>query len=315
MPLHALAAASAIVFSLPAFSAERIDLSGLASAPTHDRFIVKYRNGSAERVDAARMNRSLAVAGAAESLSLKHLRRLAVGAEVVRSNRKLDRVQSEQLMRQIAADPNVEYVEVDRMLQVALTPNDPRYAEQWGYHDADAGIRANEAWDTATGAGIVVAVIDTGITGHSDLDDNLVAGYDFVSDAAAARDGNGRDGNPADEGDWFNDGECRRPRGAASSWHGTHVAGTVAALSRNGVGVAGTAFNARVQPVRVLAKCGGATSDIADAVTWASGGAVPGVPANATPAEVINLSLGGGGSCGATMQNAINGAVGAVLRL
>jgi len=88
------------------------------------------------------------------------------------------------------------------------------------------------------------------------------------------------------------------------------VAGTVAAVTNNSTGVAGTAFNAKVVPVRVLGKCGGYTSDIADAIVWASGGTVSGVPANANPAEVINMSLGGGGSCSTTYQNAINGAVG-----
>ncbi|KAF1013906.1 MAG: Extracellular basic protease [Stenotrophomonas maltophilia] len=167
------------------------------------------------------------------------------------------------------------------------------------------------AWDKATGTGVVVAVIDTGITNHPDLNANILPGYDFISDTALARDGNGRDSNPNDEGDWYGNNECQPGYPASnSSWHGTHVAGTVAAVTNNSIGVAGTAFNAKVVPVRVLGKCGGYTSEIADAIVWASGGSVSGVPANANPAEVINLSLGGGGSCSATYQNAINGAVG-----
>jgi serine protease len=86
------------------------------------------------------------------------------------------------------------------------------------------------------------------------------------------------------------------------------VAGTIAAKTNNGLGVAGVAYNARVVPVRVLGKCGGYTSDIADAIIWASGGTVSGVPANANVAKVINMSLGGGGACGTTTQNAINSA-------
>ncbi len=308
MRLHALAVATAVALSslvaLPAV-AGRVELDGLNSAAQHDQFIVKYREGSAEHLNAASMQRSLDAAAtrgrAGSALSVAHVRRLAVGAEVVRANRKLDRVEAESLMRQLAADPNVEYVEVDRLLQAVLTPNDPRYPEQWGYHDADAGIRANEAWDTATGTGVVVAVLDTGITSHSDLNANVIAGYDFISDVTVARDGNGRDSNPADPGDSTT---------GQSSWHGTHVAGTVAALTNNGVGVAGTAFNARISPVRVLGVGGGSISDIADAIVWASGGTVSGVPANANPAEVINLSLGGSGTCSATMQTAITGAVG-----
>ena len=84
----------------------------------------------------------------------------------------------------------------------------------------------------------------------------------------------------------------------------------MAAVTNNAKGVAGTAFSAKVVPVRVLGKGGGYDSDIADAVIWASGGSVSGVPANANPAEAINLSLGGSGACGSAMQSAINGAVG-----
>src|SRR5690606_32261732 len=156
-------------------------------------------------------------------------------------------------------------------------------------------------WDLATGSGVVVAVLDTGSTSHSDLNANTIAGYDILNDATDDGDGNGRDSNPADPGDYYG--------GNGSSWHGTHVAGTVAARTNNGVGVAGTAINTKIEQVRVLDRGCGYTSDIADGIIWASGGSVPGVPANPNPAEVINLSLGGQGSCGSTTQNAINGAV------
>ena len=118
----------------------------------------------------------------------------------------------------------------------------------------------------------------------------------------------GRDSNDADPGDWTT-GQCGPA--SNSSWHGTHVAGTVAAVTNNAKGVAGTAFGAKVMHVRALGTCGGSTSDIADAITWASGGAVSGVPtlAASQAAKVINLSLGGSGACGTTTQNAINGAV------
>ncbi len=316
--MHALAVATAIALSsmlaAPALAAGRVELGGLPSAEQHDRFIVKYRDGSAERANSAALQRTLDAAAArgsaGKALHLQHLRRLAIGAEVVRADRKLDRVETEVLMRQLAADPNVEYVEIDARMYAVLTPNDSNYSQQWGYQDSDAGIRANEAWDTASGSGVVVAVIDTGSTNHSDLNANLLPGYDFVSDATAARDGNGRDSNPQDQGDWYAAGECGQISGSNSSWHGTHVAGTVAAVTNNATGVAGTAFNAKVVPVRVLAKCGGTLSDIADAITWASGGSVSGIPANANPAEVINMSLGGSGTCGSTYQTAIDGAVG-----
>ena len=314
--MHALALATSVALctlAAPAFAAERVNLGGLQAAQQYDRFIVKYAEGSPEQLNATRRDAALQQAAQQQAvgigptaarrapLSVRHHRRMAVGADVVTTSRKLDRVEAEALMRQLAANPNVEYVEVDQLLQRALTPNDPRYSQQWGYFNATGGIRADQAWDLATGSGVVVAVLDTGSTSHSDLNANTIAGYDMISDATVGGDGNGRDSNPADPGDYSG--------GSSSSWHGTHVAGTVAARTNNGVGVAGTAFNAKIQHVRVLGRGGGYTSDIADGIIWASGGSVPGVPANPNPAEVINLSLGGQGSCGSTTQNAINGAV------
>jgi serine protease len=306
------------LYVVPAMAGQ-VDLSGL-SAPQQegfDRFIVKYADGSPQQRDAATIRGSLNSAASAvpsakgKALGLNHLRRLAVGADVVRSDRKLDRVEAESLMRQIAADPNVQYVEVDQRMTKLLTPNDTRFGEQWGFGTSASSINVRPAWDKSTGTGVVVAVIDTGITNHADLNANILPGYDFISDTFVSRDGNGRDSNPNDEGDWNPvANECYSGSPVTnSSWHGTHVAGTVAAVTNNATGVAGTAFNAKVVPARVLGRCGGYTSDIADAIIWASGGTVSGVPANANPAEVINMSLGGSGTCSATYQNAINGAV------
>ncbi len=306
---------STLLLATPAFAGD-VQLSGLSSAPTHQRFIVKYKDGSTEVATPTALASSLKAAAAAvpaaqgRALGLQKLRQLAIGPTVVKADRPLDRAEAELLMRRLAADPSVEYVEVDQLMQATLVPNDSRFSEQWGFGTSNASINVRPAWDKATGAGVVVAVIDTGITNHPDLNANLLPGYDFISDAAMARDGGGRDNNPNDEGDWYAANECGSGIPASnSSWHGTHVAGTVAAVTNNSTGVAGTAFNAKVVPVRVLGKCGGYTSDIADAIVWASGGTVSGVPANANPAEVINMSLGGGGSCSTTYQTAINGAV------
>jgi len=306
---------SSLLLTTPALAGD-VQLSGLQSAPTHQRFIVKFRNGSAPVASTTALASSLksAAAGLASSrgsaLGLQEIRKLAVGPTLVRTDRALDAAEAELLMRKLADDPNVEYVEVDQLMRATLTPNDVRLSEQWGFGTSNASINVRPAWDKATGTGVVVAVIDTGITNHADLNANILPGYDFISDAAMARDGGGRDNNPNDEGDWYAANECGAGYPAAgSSWHGTHVAGTIAAVTNNSTGVAGTAYNAKVVPVRVLGKCGGYTSDIADAIVWASGGTVSGVPANANPAEVINMSLGGGGSCSTTYQNAINGAV------
>ena len=326
-PLATALLLAAGMCATPAFAGKMV-ASGLQAQQEFDQFIVKYRDGSIERRDVNALNRGLerveqrlrteaatrgfAKAGRPMDMKVRHLRRMSQGADVVRADRRLDRTEAEALMRQIAADPSVDYVEVDVRLYPLLNPNDTNYGVQWGYNSTVAGINAPAAWDLSTGSGIVVAVLDTGITTHSDLAANLVPGYDFVSSAANARDGDGRDPNPADQGDWSAAGECYSGSPASnSSWHGTHVAGTVAAVTNNAKGVAGTAFGAKVMPVRVLAKCGGTISDIADAITWASGGAVTGVPtlSAANAAKVINMSLGGGGACGTTQQNAINGAI------
>ncbi|EAU66549.1 S8 family serine peptidase [Stigmatella aurantiaca] len=310
--LQALTATSALgvaAVGRPAEAAGRVELNALQAEGQYNRFIVKYREDSAEfaqpesvqrHLDAT-TQRAVALKGAAP-LVLGHVRRLAVGADVVSVDRKLDRTGAETLMREIAADPNVEYVEVDRLNKPFATPNDTRYGEQWHYFDAVGGLNLPPAWDLATGSGVVVAVLDTGITNHSDLNANVVPGYDFIVDTAVAGDGNGRDADPSDPGDFEG--------GYSSSWHGTHVAGTIAAVTNNSKGVAGVAYGAKISPVRVLGRGGGYDSDISDAIIWASGGSVSGVPANANPAKVINLSLGGSGSCGSTSQSAINAAVG-----
>ncbi|WP_411849988.1 S8 family peptidase [Stenotrophomonas sp. LGBM10] len=306
---------TSLLLASPAMAGD-VQLSGLSSAPTHQRFIVKYKDGSSAIATPTALASSLKAAASAvpaaqgRALGLQKLRQLAIGPTVVKTDRPLDQAESELLMRRLAADPNVEYVEVDQLMQATLVPNDARLSEQWGFGTSNASINVRPAWDKATGAGVIVAVIDTGITNHPDLNANILPGYDFISDAAMARDGGGRDNNANDEGDWYGANECGSGIPASnSSWHGTHVAGTIAAVTNNSTGVAGTAFNAKVVPVRVLGKCGGYTSDIADAIVWASGGTVSGVPANANPAEVINMSLGGGGTCSTTYQNAINGAV------
>jgi serine protease len=296
--------------------AARANLGGLQSAEQHDSFIVKYRDGSAQRRSAVALNRSLSTAaagvGRGKALGLQRVRSVATGAEVVRSNRKLDRVEAEALMRQIAADPNVEYVEVNIRMYPLLVPNDLRYGEQWGY-SGTYGIKAEQAWDLGSGEGAVVAVIDTGIVSHSDLDANVLPGYDFISDAWTARDDDGRDADASDAGDgvgWF---ECGYSfpylLPSNSSWHGSHVAGTVGAVTDNNNGVAGVAHGAKIVPVRVLGRCGGTLDDIADAIIWAAGGDVAGIPANPNPAEVINMSLGGASACEQTMQSAIDLAV------
>ncbi|WP_407841820.1 S8 family serine peptidase [Streptomyces sp. DSM 116496] len=284
-----------------------------AGAPTAvapvENLIVGYKSSAAEAGSNSAAAADAEAKGKKASKKAKFDRRLGTGAALVSLGAPAD---AAAVMAQFRADPDVAYVEPDsRAYALAVTPNDTEYAKQWDLFEPTAGMNVPAAWDTTTGSGVTVAVIDTGYVAHSDLAANVVAGYDFISSSTAARDGNGRDNNPADQGDWSAAGECGTGSKASdSSWHGTHVAGTIAAATSNSKGVAGIAYGAKIQPVRVLGKCGGATSDIVDAITWASGGTVSGIPANATPAKVINMSLGGSGACTATYQNAINAAVG-----
>ena len=281
-----------------------------------DQLIIKYRAGSAarDRPDVQAMadaHDRLRQAG----VQMRRLRGTALGANVMKLDRRLKAPALAALARLIAAHPDVEYAEPDRRMHILATPNDYLYPLQWHYFEAAGGINAPAAWDLSTGSGVVVAVIDTGYRPHVDLVANMVAGYDMIgldrdtNDAFVANDGGGRDADPLDPGDGVAAGECYVGSAAAnSSWHGTHVAGTIAAVTNNASGVAGVAYGARFQPVRSLGRCGGYTSDIADAISWASGCTVNDVQQNANPARVINLSLGGGGACAITTQSAINGA-------
>ena len=247
----------------------------------------------------------------------------------------------------LEADPEVSWAEPDQffftsneadasvhgpgLAQPVTLPADSDYASsQWNLWDTygvsvgDGNQAMTDAWAGATGDGVNVAVIDTGITAHPDLDSQLVAGYDFVSNPeklAAVRQANappvafdgdyideatygalGRDNNPADPGDWRGVTPTRD-----SSWHGTQMAGIIAAAN-NADGITGVAPNAKVQPIRALSWRGGLLSDIAAGITWASGGTIDGVPANENPSTVINMSFAVETICPVALQDAIDGA-------
>ncbi|WP_116113711.1 S8 family serine peptidase [Austwickia chelonae] len=224
-------------------------------------------------------------------------RRTATGAMVIEVDGE-----AASAARALASRPGVEYAVPERRFTISADPDDPYYPAQW---DLPA-IRVPDAWKISDGSGTTVAVIDTGSLPHPDIQGRFLPGYDFISDAAYSLDGNGRDADPTDSGDWNSWGMCDDPNPTSSSWHGLHVSGTIAALTGNGLGVASVAPGARILPVRALGRCGGTDSDVADAIVWSAGGPVPGVPANAHPAKIINLSLGGIGVCSPTEQSAID---------
>ncbi|WP_031486897.1 S8 family peptidase [Streptomyces bicolor] len=275
-----------------------------------ERLIVGYKSGAAEAKSNKAAESDAAAKGKEAGEDLDFQRRLGSGAALVDLGENLTKADVADVVAEYREDPQVAYIVPDRLNKPLATPNDTEYAKQWDLFETTAGMNVPGAWDVATGSGVTVAVIDTGYVSHSDLGANIVAGYDFISDTAVAGDGNGRDSSPADPGDWTAANECQAgDPGSTSSWHGTHVAGTIAAVTNNSKGVAGIAYGAKVSPLRVLGKCGGYDSDIIDAITWASGGTVSGVPANTNVAKVINMSLGGGGACSTATQSAINAAV------
>ncbi|WP_311654542.1 S8 family peptidase [Rothia mucilaginosa] len=262
-------------------------------------------------------------------IKTNYVRTTAQKATVVTLSSKLTAEQAEKYMATLSSNPSVATVEPDllrrsnartrtaansKVAQVAqaaqasnqvVAPNDTLYPQQWNLHGTK-GLAAPEAWKTTQGAGVTVAVIDSGIVKHPDLDANVLPGYDFITEPSIARDGNGRDSDPTDQGNWEEAGVCDADSEASeSNWHGTHVAGSIAAIMNNKRGIVGVAPSTKILPVRALGMCGGYDSDIADAMVWAAGGTVEGVPANSNPAKIINLSLGGEGTCPATYSKAI----------
>jgi serine protease len=263
-----------------------------ASDGTMNRYIVHFDDSITAKTAVTERVHAMAQRGS----SVRRVRHLAAGGELF----ELSAVEAEAM----AASKGVIAVEEDRMVSLAGGIIDPLWRRQWYMHDPKVGIEAPVAWRDTRGEGAIVAVLDTGVTPHPEFDGQLLPGYDFITDAQAARDGDGRDADPTDEGDWVEAGDCRARQSSPSSWHGTHVTGIVVARAGNTPGIVGVAPEAKVVPVRVMGRCGGRLSDVADAIVWASGGEVAGIPSR-PPVDVINLSLRVHGACGMTMSRAI----------
>ena len=275
------------------------DNSGLT-----DQLIIRFK----DTTSAANADAVLRKLQTEKGEKFRYARSTQQNADVFRFNKRKSKAEWDNLNTWLKQQPEIEYVEPDYVLSKMALPNDSYLSYQWSLTDSNVGIRADQAWASSTGLNTVVAVLDTGYLPHADLVANILPGYDMINDSFVGNDGNGRDADASDPGDYVLAGECNSTTGSNSSWHGTHVAGTIAAVANNATGVAGVAYNAKILPVRVLGKCGGYTSDIADGILWASGNSVTGVPSNPTPARVINMSLGGANACSTTLQNAINAA-------
>lgn len=250
---------------------------------------------------------------------------------------------SQALAAILAKQSDVELAVVDhwRKLHATLTPNDPFYADTTGSASPNphvtvgqwylraptatvpAGINAPTAWALTTGsANVTVAVVDTGVRfDHPDLVSKLQQGYNFITSAVQAGNSTGRSSDASDLGDWLTQAEidanptvykadpanpCTAQ--ASSSWHGTQVASIIGAASNNGTGMASVAWGSPILPVRALGKCGGYDSDIAAGMLWAAGlnSTSPGFPAlPSTTAKVLNLSLGGSGTCAGSIYTSV----------
>lgn len=290
-----------------------------------DRFIVTYTQEAKQRKmlrdgdwDAVRgivddIMDTVGVVSEALNVDTKFLHNTSTDDAVIQTSKTLNKNEAKEFMAKVASDPDVASVEPDYINypaaegDITFQYNDPQYSKQWNLTDPTTGVQNTGNARLRRGATVKVAVLDTGYVAHPDLVTGMANGYDFISDPLSARDGNGRDPDPKDEGDYAPYNLCKDQANAhTSTWHGTSVAGIIGARGGNGMGIVGTADLARVQPVRVLGRCGGRTSDIADAIIWAAGGHVDGVPDNTYPAKIINMSLGTVSTCPAAYQRAID---------
>jgi serine protease len=273
-------------------------LSGLARAEeiVPGRVLVRWRDAAA----AARRATAAATANAATAKSDWRVAR-ALGPDTHLLTTTATEAATRALAARLARDPDVLWAEPDhvrRIFGAPVTPNDPRYKEQW----ALPLIKAPLAWSRSTGSSAVtVAIIDTGSVPHPEIMPRIVGGYDFITDPMAAGDGDGRDADFTDNGTAGPD---------SSELHGTHVAGIIGGVANNGVGIAGLDWACQLLVVRTLGinRGTGVDSDIADAIRWSAGIHVDGVPDNPFPAAVINMSFGGDGAS-QVMQDAVTEAV------
>lgn len=285
----------------------------------------------------------------AAGVTLTDVRGVGIGGRVVRANRDLSASELNMALKKLNSDPEIEYAVENAYVKPTVEQPNVYQWDMDTSTSSVPGITAtyygdsffNDAFVSSNGTGVTVAVLDTGYVPHPNFVSNLISngadsyGYDFITDCrrrgscpVSTADSSATvapSANALDTGDWMSLEEystitssnfrasCSDENGEPvikkSSWHGTHVTGTIIGqgpedLNSAYTGVLGGAYGARVVPVRVLGKCGGSTADISDAMLWA-GNLHPDIP-NPNPAKVLNMSLGGGGGCNALYQDAVN---------
>ncbi len=302
-----------------------------AAAEPVQQLIIRYRGVDSRNDQAAAASATDERAGAAQRVSrsaeraqawgMHYLKSVSPQLHVARLSRAVPADEAQALIERLQADPAVASVTIDQRVRPhALSlPTDPFFTTaSSGYYQwhlqapsvVPGGINAAAAWASSTGANVTVAVLDGGYRPHPDLAANLLTAsdYDFISDLWTANDGNLRDADAQDPGDWVSATDPDKPLDCPvedSTWHGTHVTGLLGALANNTDGV-GVAPGVKVLPVRVLGRCGGYLSDILAGMRWAAGLSVTGVTNTSTPARALNLSLGVEGACDAATQEVIN---------
>ncbi|MEO6083591.1 MAG: hypothetical protein ABIQ18_10855, partial [Umezawaea sp.] len=167
------------------------------SARPYEHLLVGYKTSAEESRSDTAASEDAKDKGDKVGRDLTVSRRLATGATVVDLGGLTTAGDAAKTIEEFRADPDVAYVEPDLLMQPMANPSDSEYTRQWDLFEPAGGMNVPGAWRTSTGTGVVVAVIDTGYVTHSDLAGQTVAGYDFVSDAARARDGGGRDSDPS----------------------------------------------------------------------------------------------------------------------
>lgn len=251
----------------------------------------------------------------ATGADLKMVRLMSGNAWVISLPDNINDQERARILDALRTIRGVDWVEAEthhrtNTLNGGWIPNDPNLApDQWNLHDpaipgnAKGAINAVNAWSSSKGDGIVIAIIDNGVNAtHPDLQGKMLPGYSFIT-----RTGRGTNTQPPAFGAKCANSAQQNGSAPTMVYHGTNMAGIAAAATNNGLGIAGVAPNASILPVKVMDECQASSFDVADAIRWAAGSSVPGVPVNPNPARVISMSLGAAGvsKCDAVTQAAI----------